>query len=106
MSRAPCFGYHSNDSRAVSHASSRVGAQTAMVNVDDEGMLELLTLEYLAETGACVLGTPDDCTELCRRYEEAGVDLLLCLVNPYKIPHDAVMQTIEMMGEHVIPEFR
>ena len=23
---------------------------------------------------------------MCRRYEEAGIDLLLCLVNPYKHP--------------------
>ena len=53
-----------------------------------------------------MLGTPDECIETCRRYEAAGVDLLLCLVNPYKIPHEAVMQTIELMGEHVIPEFR
>ena len=75
-------------------------------NVDKEGMLDLLTLEYLAETGACVLGTPDDCAELCTRYEEAGVDLLLCLVNPYKIGHEAVMQTIELMGTEVIPRFR
>jgi len=36
----------------------------------------------------------------------AGVDLLLCLVNPYKVPHDAVMQTIELMGKEVIPQFR
>ena len=41
----------------------------------------------------------------CKRYEAAGVDLLLCLVNPYKIPHEKVMQTIELMGKHVIPEF-
>ena len=73
---------------------------------DEGGLLDLLTLEYLAESGACVLGTPEDCLEMCRRYEEAGVDLLLCLVNPYKIPHDAVMRTIQMMGEEVIPKFR
>ena len=24
---------------------------------------------------------------------------------PYKVPHDNVMQTIELMGAHVIPEF-
>jgi hypothetical protein len=34
---------------------------------------------------------------------EAGVDLLLCLVNPYKVPHETVMRTIEIMGKHVIP---
>ena len=33
------------------------------------------------------------------------LDLLLCLVNPYKVPHDKVMQTIELMGKEVIPEF-
>jgi alkanesulfonate monooxygenase SsuD/methylene tetrahydromethanopterin reductase-like flavin-dependent oxidoreductase (luciferase family) len=73
---------------------------------DDAGLLDLLTLEYLAEAGACVLGTPDDCLELCKKYEAAGVDLLLCLVNPYKIGHEQVMQTIELMGTEVIPSFR
>jgi len=73
---------------------------------DQQGLLDLLSLEYLAETGACILGTPEHCIEACRRYEEAGVDLLLCLVNPYRIPHQAVMQTIELMGREVIPKFR
>ena len=74
--------------------------------VADDGSLDFLDLEYLEGIGACVLGTPDECIATCRRYEAAGVDQLLCLVNPYKIPHDAVMQTIRMMGEHVIPAFR
>ena len=52
------------------------------------------------------LGTPEQCAEACRRYEAAGVDLLLCLVNPFKIGHASVMQTIELMGRHVIPRFR
>ena len=51
-------------------------------------------------------GMPDQCLEACKKYEAAGVDLLLCLVNPYKIPHENVMQTIELMGKHVIPHFR
>ena len=76
-----------------------------MKKIDDEGALDLLSLEYLVEANACVLGTPEDCIETCRLYEEAGIDLLLCLVNPYKIPHEAVMQTIELMGTEVIPAF-
>ena len=51
-------------------------------------------------------GTPADCIEAIRRYQEAGVDTLLCLVNPYKIPHEAVMRTIELMGTEVLPQFR
>jgi alkanesulfonate monooxygenase SsuD/methylene tetrahydromethanopterin reductase-like flavin-dependent oxidoreductase (luciferase family) len=74
--------------------------------VADDGSLDLLSLEYLTDIGACVLGTPEECIETCRRYEAAGVDQLLCLVNPYKIPHAAVMQTIEMMGTEVLPAFR
>jgi len=71
----------------------------------DDGSLDLLSLEYLADSGACVLGTPEECLDACKRYEAAGVDLLLCLVNPYKIDHDTVMQTIDLMGKHVIPNF-
>jgi alkanesulfonate monooxygenase SsuD/methylene tetrahydromethanopterin reductase-like flavin-dependent oxidoreductase (luciferase family) len=73
---------------------------------DDEGLLDLLTLEILMDTNACVLGTPEECLEACRAYEAAGVDLLLCLVNPFKISHESVMQTIELMGTQVIPKFR
>jgi len=73
---------------------------------DDAGLLDYLTLEYLADNHACVLGTPEECLDACRRYEAAGVDLLLCLVNPYKISHESVMQTIELMGKEVIPRFR
>ena len=72
---------------------------------DKDGSLDLLSLEYLQAIGACACGTPDEVVEICRRYEEAGVDLLLCLVNPYDIPHEKVMQTIELVGKHVIPEF-
>jgi alkanesulfonate monooxygenase SsuD/methylene tetrahydromethanopterin reductase-like flavin-dependent oxidoreductase (luciferase family) len=82
------------------------GYAADMKNVDDTGMLDLLSLDYLVDNGACVVGTPAECAEACRRYEEAGVDLLLCLVNPYKVPHEAVMRTIELMGTEVIPQFR
>ena len=74
--------------------------------VDDSGDLDLLTLDHLVEMGACVVGTPDDCIAACKRYEEAGVDTLLCLVNPYAIDHATVMRTIELIGTEVIPHFR
>jgi alkanesulfonate monooxygenase SsuD/methylene tetrahydromethanopterin reductase-like flavin-dependent oxidoreductase (luciferase family) len=73
---------------------------------DEKGELDLISMEYLRGADACVVGSPDDCLEACRKYADAGVDLLLCLVNPYKIEHEKVMQTIELMGKHVIPHFR
>jgi alkanesulfonate monooxygenase SsuD/methylene tetrahydromethanopterin reductase-like flavin-dependent oxidoreductase (luciferase family) len=70
-----------------------------------EGLLDFLTMDYLWDSGAAVVGDPDRCIELAKRYEAAGCDLLLCLFNPYKIPHDAVMKSIELIGKHVIPAF-
>ena len=61
--------------------------------------------DYIRDSGAAVVGDPDRAVEICRRYEAAGCDLLLCLTNPYKIEHDAVMHSIELLGKHVIPEF-
>jgi hypothetical protein len=51
------------------------------------------------------MGTPEQCIESAKKYEAVGCDLLLCLVNPLKIPHDKVMQSIELLGTHVLPEF-
>jgi hypothetical protein len=33
-------------------------------------------------------------------------DLLLCLVQPWKIPHAKVIRSIELLGKHVIPELK
>jgi alkanesulfonate monooxygenase SsuD/methylene tetrahydromethanopterin reductase-like flavin-dependent oxidoreductase (luciferase family) len=52
-----------------------------------------------------VVGDPDRCIEICKRYEAVGCELLFCLLNPYKIPHEEVMHSIELLGTHVIPEF-
>ena len=52
-----------------------------------------------------MVGDPDRCVELAERYQASGCDLLLCLVNPYKIPHEKVMRSIELLGERVIPQF-
>jgi alkanesulfonate monooxygenase SsuD/methylene tetrahydromethanopterin reductase-like flavin-dependent oxidoreductase (luciferase family) len=71
----------------------------------EDGSLEYLTMDYLLETQACVAGDPDDVIEIFKAYEATGCDIVFCLLNPYNIPHDKVMQTIELMGKHVIPAF-
>jgi alkanesulfonate monooxygenase SsuD/methylene tetrahydromethanopterin reductase-like flavin-dependent oxidoreductase (luciferase family) len=68
-------------------------------------MLDHLTMDYLWDSGAAVVGDPERCIEIAKRYQKVGCDLLMCLFNPYKIPHEAVMKSIELMGKHVIPEF-
>ena len=70
-----------------------------LVGVDFQG----LTFDFLDSTAACIVGDPDACIETAKRYQAAGCDLLLCLVQPWKIPHEKVMQSIELLGRHVIP---
>ena len=53
-----------------------------------------------------VVGTPDDCIRKILRFEEAGVDQLLCYLNFGYLPHEAVMKSIELLGRHVIPELK
>ena len=70
-----------------------------------EGNLSQISIDYLRDSGSAVLGDPDACIAAAKRYEAVGCDLLLCLVNPLKIPHEQVMQSIELLGKHVLPEF-
>ena len=65
-----------------------------------------VTLELLVDIGAVVIGDPEECLRLARGYRDAGTDLLLCNVNPYDIPHEKVCRSIELLGEHVLPELR
>jgi alkanesulfonate monooxygenase SsuD/methylene tetrahydromethanopterin reductase-like flavin-dependent oxidoreductase (luciferase family) len=65
-----------------------------------------LTFDFLEQTGACVVGDPERCIETARRYQAAGCELLLCLVQPHAIPQDKVMRSIELLGEHVLPALK
>jgi len=65
----------------------------------------LADLDTLLGMNAVIAGDPDEVVRRCKAYEATGADLLLCLVNPYNIPHEKVMQTIDLFGKYVIPEF-
>jgi alkanesulfonate monooxygenase SsuD/methylene tetrahydromethanopterin reductase-like flavin-dependent oxidoreductase (luciferase family) len=88
--------------RETGQASGTYAYGDALADLDTS----FLTFDYLESTGACIVGDPDTCIETARRYRAAGCDLLLCLMNPYKIPHAKVMRSLELMGKHVIPALR
>jgi alkanesulfonate monooxygenase SsuD/methylene tetrahydromethanopterin reductase-like flavin-dependent oxidoreductase (luciferase family) len=72
---------------------------------EQAGLFDHINMDYLYDTGAGVVGDPDRVIEICKRYEAVGCELLFCLLNPYNIPHEQVMHSIELLGRHVIPEF-
>jgi hypothetical protein len=51
-----------------------------------------------------IVGTPDECLKKFLKYEEVGVDQLLCYINFGYLPHEAVMKSVELLGAFVIPE--
>ena len=65
-----------------------------------------LNFDAMMGKNSVISGDPDEVIERARQYEAAGVDQLLCLLNPHDIPHASIMQTIELMGKYVLPEFR
>lgn len=56
------------------------------------------------EQDMIIIGTPEECLEKILRYEEAGVDQLLCYVQFGVVPHEKVMTSLELLGTKVIPE--
>jgi alkanesulfonate monooxygenase SsuD/methylene tetrahydromethanopterin reductase-like flavin-dependent oxidoreductase (luciferase family) len=51
------------------------------------------------------VGTPDEVRDVFNRFEQAGVDQLSLIVQHGKLPHEAVLETIDLIGTKVLPEF-
>jgi alkanesulfonate monooxygenase SsuD/methylene tetrahydromethanopterin reductase-like flavin-dependent oxidoreductase (luciferase family) len=51
-------------------------------------------------------GTPDQIREYLSRYEEAGVDQLIFVMQAGKNRHEDICEAIELFGREVLPEFK
>jgi len=51
------------------------------------------------------VGTPDQIREFIKRYEEAGVDQLIFVSQAGKNKHEDIMESLELFGKEVLPEF-
>ncbi|MFV2039130.1 MAG: LLM class flavin-dependent oxidoreductase [Acidimicrobiales bacterium] len=51
------------------------------------------------------IGTPDQVRQFLRRYEEAGVDQIIFVMQAGKNKHEDIMSSIELFGNEVLPEF-
>ena len=58
------------------------------------------------ESGAFAMGNPDTIIKVLKRYEEAGVDQVLCFSQMGNLPHSRIMDSIKLLGRHVIPYFQ
>jgi alkanesulfonate monooxygenase SsuD/methylene tetrahydromethanopterin reductase-like flavin-dependent oxidoreductase (luciferase family) len=88
--------------REVGRESGTYAYGDALADLDTS----FLTFDFLDSSGACIVGDPEQCVATAKRYEAAGCDLLLCLVQPYAMDYDAVLRSIELLGTKVLPHFR
>jgi alkanesulfonate monooxygenase SsuD/methylene tetrahydromethanopterin reductase-like flavin-dependent oxidoreductase (luciferase family) len=52
------------------------------------------------------IGTPDQIREYLRRFEEVGVDQVVFVSQAGKNRHEHVMESLELFGREVLPEFK
>src|SRR3954470_1109275 len=51
------------------------------------------------------IGTPEQVHDLCRRYEAAGVDQVIFVLQAGKNRHEHICESIELFGSQVLPRF-
>ena len=51
------------------------------------------------------IGTPEQVRDLCRRYEAAGVDQLIFVMQAGRNRHEHICESIELFASEVLPEF-
>jgi len=52
------------------------------------------------------VGTPEQLREYLRRYEEAGVDQVIFVMQAGNNRHEHIMEALELFGKEVLPEFK
>ena len=64
-----------------------------------------VTFEELDAEDMVIVGDPDKCVRKLEKYQAAGIDRVLCLMQAGHISHEAAMNSIRLFGKHIIPHF-
>ena len=64
-----------------------------------------LDANTLADRGVIIAGNPESCIKTVQMYEDIGVDQVMMIMQTETIPHERVMESIELFGKEVIPAF-
>ncbi len=92
--------FANQDIKGYEYYKQMAQAQAALADY----RLSTADLEKRIESGSVMIGDPEDCLRVARIYESAGVDELLLLVQVGAVPHEKVVQTIELLARHVMPK--
>ena len=65
-----------------------------------------LDANLLVDRGVIIAGNPESCIKTIQMYEDIGVDQVIMIMQTETIPHERVMESIELFGKEVIPAFQ
>jgi alkanesulfonate monooxygenase SsuD/methylene tetrahydromethanopterin reductase-like flavin-dependent oxidoreductase (luciferase family) len=81
-----------------------VGFARSIINADD-GPLGVRVLQRGLGSLRGAIGSPAQVRDLCRRYEEAGVDQVIFVMQTGRNRHEHICESIELFAAEVLPEF-
>jgi alkanesulfonate monooxygenase SsuD/methylene tetrahydromethanopterin reductase-like flavin-dependent oxidoreductase (luciferase family) len=81
-----------------------VGFARSIINADD-GPLGVRVLQQGLGSLRGAIGTPDQVRDLCRRYEAAGVDQVIFVLQAGRNRHEHICESLELFAAEVAPEF-
>ncbi|MGE3690330.1 MAG: LLM class flavin-dependent oxidoreductase [Novosphingobium sp.] len=74
-----------------------------LLKAQADGKFDINTFD---EQDMVIIGTPDECLKKFLKYEDAGVDQVLCYINWGYLPQEAMLECITLLGDYVIPELK
>jgi hypothetical protein len=81
-----------------------VGFARSIINADDAPLGVRVLQQGLGSLRGAI-GSPGQVRDLCRRYEEAGVDQVIFVMQAGRNRHEHICESIELFASQVMPEF-
>ncbi len=60
--------------------------------------------KFFNDQDMVIVGDPEQCLEKLARYQDIGCDSVICYVQFGQLKHHEIMESIETLGQHVIPK--
>ncbi len=101
------YGQWTQTDRAHSYGwYAKAHKEGAFLGVRQARGEEATDIERMADDAILCIGGPQKCEQIIREFEAQGVDQMLFLVQHGPTQHEAIMDSLRLFGEKVIPQFR
>ena len=62
--------------------------------------------DFMLESGFVMAGNPQDCAKVLDAFQASGVDQVIVHMQMGNVPHERIMESIELIGTELIPKYR